>query len=166
MTAVTGQNFRPKDPVQHLNLHFLGGPLGGDENYHKHVLTLDWYTPTFWKFVLTSSLKMGTIRMLKTSGSRFTYINPYEKFIMGGNGIPYGTMLRGYPDNSIGPTTAQGRGMGGNTIFKYSTEFRVPFSESPVVYGMLFAEAGSVWNDTRLMQSLGFLRRNPLELDP
>ncbi|MEA1882356.1 MAG: outer membrane protein assembly factor BamA [Candidatus Marinimicrobia bacterium] len=147
-----------------LESTFSGGPLGGDENYHKHVLTLDWYTPTFWKFVLTSSLKMGTIRMLNTGGSGFSYINPYEKFIMGGNGIPYGTMLRGYPDNSIGPTSAQGRGIGGNTMLKYSTEFRVPFSESPVVYGMLFAEAGSVWNDTRLMQSLGFPRRNPLEL--
>jgi outer membrane protein insertion porin family len=83
---------------------------------------------------------------------------------MGGNGIPYGTMLRGYPDNSIGPLTAQGRGIGGNTIMKYSSEFRFPFSENPVVYGMLFAEAGGVWNDTRLIQSLGFPRKEPLEL--
>jgi outer membrane protein insertion porin family len=143
---------------------FSGGIFGGDENYHKHVLTLDWYTPTFWKFVLTSSLKMGTIRMLSTEGGSFTYIPPYERFIMGGNGIPYGTMLRGYPDNSIGPTTTQGRGIGGNTILKYSTEFRVPFSENPVVYAMAFAEAGGVWNDTRLLTPMGFPRRNPLEL--
>ena len=142
---------------------FSGGSLGGDEHYHKHVLTLDWYTPTFWKFVLTSSLKMGTIRQLNVGGG-YTYIPPYERFIMGGNGIPYGTMLRGYPDNSIGPLTAQGRGIGGNTIMKYSTEFRFPFSENPVVYGMLFAEAGGVWNDTRLIKSLGSPRREPLEL--
>ena len=142
---------------------FSGGSLGGDEHYHKHVLTLDWYTPTFWKFVLTSSLKMGTIRQLNIGGG-YTYIPPYERFIMGGNGIPYGTMLRGYPDNSIGPLTAQGRGIGGNTIMKYSSEFRFPFSENPVVYGMLFAEAGGVWNDTRLIQSLGFPRKEPLEL--
>ena len=142
---------------------FSGGSLGGDEHYHKHVLSLDWYTPTFWKFVLTSSLKMGTIRQLNVGGGS-TYIPPYERFIMGGNGIPYGTMLRGYPDNSIGPLTAQGRGVGGNTIMKYSSEFRFPFSENPVVYGMLFAEAGGVWNDTRLTKSLGFPRREPLEL--
>ena len=142
---------------------FSGGSLGGDEHYHKHVLTLDWYTPTFWKFVLTSSLKMGMIRKLDV-GQDFTYIPPYERFIMGGNGIPYGTMLRGYPDNSIGPLTAQGRGIGGNTVAKYSTEFRFPFSENPVVYAMLFAEAGGVWNNTNLMQSLGFPRRDPLEL--
>jgi len=143
---------------------FSGGALGGDENYHKHVLTLDWYTPTFWKFVLTSSLKMGTIRMLNVGGDGFTYIPPYERFIMGGNGIPYGTMLRGYPDNSISPISSQGRSIGGNTMLKYSTEFRVPFSENPVVYGMLFAEAGNVWNDNRLIQSLSSPRRNPLDL--
>ena len=142
---------------------FSGGSFGGDEHYHKHVLTLDWYTPTFWKFVLTSSLKMGIIRKLDV-GQDFTYIPPYERFIMGGNGIPYGTMLRGYPDNSIGPLTAQGRGIGGNTVAKYSTEFRFPFSENPVVYAMLFAEAGGVWNDANLMQSLGFPRRDPFEL--
>ena len=143
---------------------FSGGVFGGDENYHKHVLTLDWYTPTFWKFVLTSSLKVGTIQMLNTGGDNFAYIPPYERFIMGGNGIPYGTMLRGYPDNAVGPTTSQGRSIGGNTMLKHTTEFRVPLSENPVVYAMLFAEAGGVWNDTRLMQSLGFPRRYPLEL--
>ena len=143
---------------------FSGGVLGGDENFHKHVLTLDWYTPTFWKFVLTSQIKIGSIRMLNVGDGKFSYISPYERFIMGGNGIPYGTMLRGYPDNAIGPLSTQGRGIGGNTILKYTNEFRFPFSENPVVYAMLFAEAGGVWNDSRLMHSLGFPRRNPIEL--
>ena len=60
--------------------------------------------------MLTSSLKIGTIKMLKVNNRSYTYIPPYERFIMGGNGIPYGTMLRGYPDNAIGPLTTQGRG--------------------------------------------------------
>ena len=142
---------------------FSGGAIGGDEHFHKHVLTLDWYTPTFWKFVLTSSLKIGTIKMLDVKNSN-EWIPPYERFIMGGNGIPYGTMLRGYPDNSVGPLTSQGRSVGGNTMMKYTTEFRFPFSENPVVYGMLFAEAGSVWNDSQLMNSLALSRKNPLDL--
>ena len=29
-------------------------------------------------------------------------------------------------------------------MIKYSTEFRFPFSENPVVYAMLFAEAGAI----------------------
>ena len=70
-------------------------------------------------------------------------------------------MLRGYPDNSVGPLSSQGRSFG-NTMIKYSTEFRFPFSENPVVYAMLFAEAGSVWNDSQLMHSLALERRIPL----
>ena len=147
-----------------LTSTFSGGIFKGDEHYHKHVLNLDWYTPTFWKFVLNSSLKIGTIKMLRVNNKGYTYIPPYERFIMGGNGIPYGTMLRGYPDNSIGPLTTQGRGIGGNTMIKYTTEFRFPFSENPVVYAMLFAEAGNVWHDTRLMSTLRYVRTDPLEL--
>ncbi|MEL0269775.1 MAG: outer membrane protein assembly factor BamA, partial [bacterium] len=39
-----------------------GGPLGGNEDFHKHVLNLEWYTPTVWKFVLMSSVKIGGIK--------------------------------------------------------------------------------------------------------
>ena len=46
-------------------------------------------------------------------------------------------------------------------MIKYSTEFRFPFSENPVVYAMLFAEAGSVWNDSQLMHSLALKGRIP-----
>ncbi len=141
-----------------------GGPFGGNEDFHKHVLNLEWYTPTFWKFVLMSSVKMGMIKPLTTFKNELTLIPYDEKFYMGGNGIPYGNMLRGYPEQSIGPVSSSGRSIGGNSMFKYTTEFRFPFSENPVVYGMLFAEAGAVWEDTRLMEPLGFRRRNPLEL--
>lgn len=144
---------------------FSGGLLGGNEDYQKHVLNLEWYTPTFWKFVLMSSVQIGTIRALSSTGKESSIIPFTEKFYMGGNGIQYGTMLRGYPENSIGPLSDSGvETVGGNTMLKYTTEFRFPFSENPVVYGMLFAEAGNVWEDSRLMQSLSFPRRNNFEL--
>jgi len=38
---------------------YSGGLLGGNENFQKHVLNLDWFSPTFSKFVLFSSLKVG-----------------------------------------------------------------------------------------------------------
>lgn len=47
-------------------------------------------------------------------------------------------------------------------MLKYSTEFRFPFSDNPVVYGMLFAEAGNVWEDNSLMESLTTIRRNTI----
>ena len=47
---------------------------------------------------------------------------------------------------------------------KFSTEFRVPFAENPVVYGMIFAEMGNVWSSTDLMERLNLPRSGPLDL--
>ena len=41
-----------------------GWVLGGEENFHKHNLNLEWYTPTFWKFVLMNSMKIGIVKEL------------------------------------------------------------------------------------------------------
>ena len=156
--------FTTKGSMASWTATFSGGPLGGNEDYQKHILNLDWYTPTFWKFVLMSSVKMGMIRPLSSLKNELSIVPFDEKFIMGGNGLPYGIMLRGYPDNSIGPVSSQGTPIGGNTMFKYTTEFRFPFSENPVVYAMLFADAGAVWDNKNLMESLNFPRRYPIEL--
>jgi outer membrane protein insertion porin family len=120
-----------------------GGPLKGNEDFLKHVLNLEWYTPTFWKFVLMSSLKLGVVRMLPSYNDEESIIPFDERFIMGGNGLMYGNPLRGYEDNRVGPLTSRGSPVGGNALAKVSTEFRVPFSENPVVYGLLFAENGT-----------------------
>ena len=41
---------------------------------------------------------------------------------------------------------------------------KLMLAANPVVYAMLFAEAGNVWHDTRLMSTLRYERSNPLEL--
>ncbi|MFH1851008.1 MAG: outer membrane protein assembly factor BamA [Candidatus Neomarinimicrobiota bacterium] len=140
-----------------------GGPLPGNEDYHKHILNLEWYTPTFSKFVLTGSLKMGAIQPLPDPDEEYSLIPLDEKFIMGGSGIPYGNMLRGYPDNSIGPQY-NGSPIGGNAIVKYTAEFRFPFSENPVVYSLAFAEAGNVWQSHQLTEPLHLPRTSALNL--
>jgi outer membrane protein insertion porin family len=83
---------------------------------------------------------------------------------MGGNGIPYGNMLRGYPDNSIGPVTPGGSPIGGNAMMKFNTEFRFPFSENPVVYGLIFGEMGNVWNSHHMMEPFNIPRGGALTL--
>ena len=141
-----------------------GWYLGGNEDFHKHVLNLEFYTPTFWKFVLMSSFKLGVIKDLPSNDDSQSIIPFDEKFIMGGNGIPYGNPLRGYEDNRVGPLTNSGNPIGGESIFKISTEFRFPFAENPVVYGMFFAEAGNVWSSLFLMESFDVPRSGPLNL--
>lgn len=140
-----------------------GGPFGGNEDFLKHVLNLEWYTPTFWKIVLMSSLKMGVIDALPSREERS--IIPFdEKFIMGGNGIPYGNMLRGYAESSIGPKSSSGNTVPGNAMMRFVSELRVPFSENPVIYGLMFAEAGNVWNTESMTEPFSIPRSGPLSL--
>jgi len=125
-----------------------GNLLGGNEDFFKHVLNFEWFSPTFWKFVLMSSFKIGVIHPLENLDNQRSIIPFDEKFIMGGNGMPYGNMLRGYPDNSISPGPT-----GGNVLLRSVTEFRVPISENPVIYGLLFAEMGNVWNTVNMTET-------------
>ena len=139
--------------------------LGGDENFHKHILNLEWYAPTFWKFVLMNSMKIGVVKELPAAkDGTLSFIPWNDRFIMGGNGIPYGNPLRGYDDNRVGPLTSSGSPIGGNTMVKFGTEFRVPFAENPVVYGLIFAEMGNVWSSTDLMERLSLPRSGPFDM--
>ena len=143
---------------------YSGGLLGGNENFQKHVLNLDWFSPTFSKFVLFSSLKVGVIKTLNVDSDTQSFIPFDERFIMGGNGIPYGNALRGYPDNSIGPTTTSGQAVGGNAMAKVTTELRFPLSENPVIYFMTFAEMGNVWNTSSMSEPFYLKRYGPLSM--
>ncbi len=142
-----------------------GGILGGHEDFHKHVLNLDLYSPLVSKFVLVNSFKMGIIGKLDTKDNDEISIIPYdERFIMGGNGIPYGNMLRGYDDNAIGPISTTGSPIGGNSILKFSTELRFPLSENPVIYALAFAEMGNVWANKDMTEPFYLERTGPLNL--
>ena len=141
-----------------------GGILGGHEDFHKHVLILDLYSPLVSKFVLVNSFKMGVIGKLDAQENE-TSIIPYdERFIMGGNGIPYGNMLRGYDDNAIGPISTNGSPIGGNSILRFSTELRFPLSENPVIYMLAFAEMGNVWANKDMTEPFYLTRTGPLNL--
>ena len=136
-----------------LETTLSGNLFGGNEDFAKHLLNLEWFAPTFWKFVLMSSFKIGVIQPLDNLNNQKSLIPFDEKFIMGGNGMPYGNMLRGYPDNSISPGPT-----GGNALLRSVTEFRVPISQNPVIYGLMFAEMGNVWNTVNMAESFDMPR--------
>ena len=102
--------------------------------------------------------------LFRSQDGSSSYIPYYDRFIMGGNGIPYGNPLRGYDDNRVGPVTYSGNPIGGNAMVKFGAEFRVPFAENPVVYGLLFAEMGNVWSSTDLMERLSLPRSGPFDM--
>ena len=111
-----------------------------------------------------NSMKIGIVKELPSQDGSSSYIPYYDRFIMGGNGIPYGNPLRGYDDNRVGPVTFSGNPIGGNAMIKFGAEFRVPFAENPVVYGLVFAEMGNVWSSGDLMERLSLPRSGPLDL--
>ena len=123
---------------------FSGGVLGGNENYHKHVLNFKWYTPITKskKIIFFQNCTFGAIKPL----IKDEYINSRVRFSMGGSGVPYGEMLRGYLDHSIGSQISSYT-RGGNIMFKYSTELRFLLSSSPTMYLLLFADTGNIWSD-------------------
>jgi len=125
---------------------YSGGVIGGDEDYHKHELDFDFYSPFYKKVVLRQNMKMGVLKSLPEKNSQRSVIPPSAKFFMGGSGIPYGEMLRGYDDNTVGPMGVYSP-LGGDIILKYTLEMRFLISENPTVYTLMFAELGNVWND-------------------
>ena len=78
---------------------------------------------------------MGAIKQIPVSVGERSIINPNAKFVMGGSGMPYGEMLRGYADNTVGPYGTY-KPKGGNIMLKYSLELRLSLSENPTVYAI------------------------------
>jgi outer membrane protein insertion porin family len=138
---------RPEFPTQgsvySLVTELSGGPLQGDEDYLKNILTVDWYVPIIGGFVLYSQSKFGVIRGLFDE----YYINPGELFYMGGSGLSFSEGLRGYDEGVVGPISTSGSPLGGQAMFKFTAEFRIPIAPNPTIYGLLFMDAGNVWKD-------------------
>ncbi len=136
---------RPEFPTQgtvySLMTELSGGPLQGDEDYLKNIFTVEWYIPTFAGFVLYTQSKLGVISGLHKN----FYINPGELFYMGGSGLSFSEGLRGYDEGVVGPISASGQPLGGQSMFKFSAEFRIPIAPNPVIFGLFFLEAGNVW---------------------
>lgn len=139
---------RPEFPTRGSRMNWQatlsGGPLGGNEEYHKHELQFEWWTPLLRDlFVLYTDVEVGVMKQLYQDA-----VIPWEEqFFMGGSGMIWGTALRGYEDRSVGPISSNGYPLGGRALLKYSMEFRVKVSDNPTIYGLTFAEAGNTYLD-------------------
>jgi outer membrane protein insertion porin family len=129
--------------------------------YHKWRVTVDWFQALDKKnkFVLRLAAKFGFIGYY----DKKTGLSPFERFQVGGNGLPSNIVLFGQDIIS-----QRGYGIysdqGGDAIFnKLTMELRYPFSLNPsaTIYGIAFAEAGNSWrsfstyNPYRLNKTVG-----------
>ena len=143
-TAILSRNSlnRPEFPTEGSEFSFsteiAGGALGGNVDYHKHIISAGWFFPAFWKFVLYSSTTAGFMDGL-TSGAKIPFT---EMFFMGGEGMSRSIPLRGYRDPFAGIVSSDG----GKAMFKYTLELRFPIIPNPTMFGLVFAEGGDTWS--------------------
>lgn len=111
--------------------------------YHKWRMNFDWFQAIDKrnKLVLRAAAKFGFLGQY----NKKTGLSPFERFEMGGNGLPSNIVLFGQDIIS-----QRGYGVysddGGDAIFnKFTLELRYPFSLNPsaTIYGLVFAEAGN-----------------------
>jgi outer membrane protein insertion porin family len=136
--------------------------------YHKYMFDAELYTPVIGKLVINTKANMGFMG----SYGNDTPISPFERFIVGGDGLSGQSGqfilgrdiigLRGYENNSIGPMKG-GRPSGGIIYNKFALQLRYPISLQPsaTIYVQAFAEAGNNWgsyadyNPFKLYRSAG-----------
>lgn len=159
----------PIFPSRGSNLSLLteisGGPfLPGTARYHKHIFTADWYIPIVnsSRFALALSTNYGFI----FGFDKDSFIPIQDYFYMGGTGLGQfaTTPLRGYDDRSVGPRQPTRFGdiggiIGGRGQIKYLAELRFALALNPIpIYTLLFAEAGNVWAEPKVMDPLDLKR--------
>ncbi len=146
--------FPSRGSVFYYSAELTGSVLGGDDQFHKHILNGEWYFPLTSKLVLYSQTKYGLL-----FGTGDDQDIPYiDYFFMGGSGISFGESMRGYEEGDVGPQSG-GYPVGGKSMFKQTFELRVPIIPNPTVFLLGFAEAGNTWA-SREATDLNNLRRS------
>ena len=129
---------------------FAGGPLGGNVGYWKNIFSAEFFVPTIaQKLILLTRAQSGFIKEVGSDG-RVPYL---DHFFMGGSGMSRAIPLRGYDD-----PLANGRYYyeGGRTMLQSTIELRFPIITNPMMFGLMFAEAGNTW--------LNFDKTDPFDL--
>jgi len=125
--------------------------------YHKWRFNVNWLIPLDKKenLVFRASAKFGFLG----SYNKELGLSPFERFEVGGNGLPQNITL-------FGTTSISHRGYniysgtGGDPIFnKFTMELRYPLSKNPqaTIYALAFLEAGNSYSD--------FKSYNPFKLN-
>lgn len=124
--------------------------------YHKWKVSIDWYQQLGKsKLVLRTAAKFG---FLGTFNKKIG-ITPFERFEVGGNGIPSNVTLFGTDIIAHRGYEGAYSSTGGDPIYnKFLLELRYPFSLNPsaTIFGLVFFEAANTYT--------GFKDYNPFKL--
>ncbi len=119
--------------------------LGGDYRYMKMLASNDWYFPVFWKFVLGTHAKFGTVGALPGTSNDIR-ISKWD--VLGAGGVWYvDGQIRGYDDMSFGGRNNPEKG---KSMLALSSELRFPLLEQ-TLYLSAFADMGNTWSTLQEM---------------
>jgi outer membrane protein insertion porin family len=157
-----------KGSFTQVSTEYVGGFLGGDNNFFKLVLSWSRYNPLGKRNILNllaTRLKFGYMEGL----GRKDYVPTFDRFYMGG-----ASTVRGYVENSMGPRDESGTPTGGKILLLGNLEYRRALLWK---FGYtIFIDAGNIWSgakyiktkDIKLTSGMGiqfFTPVGPLRLD-
>ena len=157
-----------KGSFTRVHTEFVGGFLGGDNNFFKLILSWSRYNRLSKRNilnVLATRLKFGYLEGL----SRKDYVPTFDRFYMGG-----ASTIRGYKENNMGPKDESGTPTGGKIMVLGNLEYRRALFWK---FGCtIFIDAGNIWDSAKdvkaknikLTSGLGiqfFTPVGPLRLD-
>jgi outer membrane protein insertion porin family len=122
-----------------------GGWLGGNVDFHKHLLDHRTYVQPFWKPVVMVRSRLGVLQPYDRGQS----VPGYETFRLGGTLFNY---LRGYDDYDVVPEEnvsvnslgRESRFPGGRYMATLTVEYQFPIANP--LNGLLFMDMGNTWN--------------------
>jgi len=119
--------------------------------FYKVKFKGDWYTTLVGKLVLKTNAEFGFLGNYNSDVGDVAF----ERFYVGGDGLGNFTLdgretiqLRGYGNQALTPTSANGEAEGGIIYNKFSMELRYPLTLKPSasIYGLAFLEGGNAFN--------------------
>ena len=121
-----------------ISFEYAGGPLGGDVYFNRYELTTQWFFPWRWDTSFMVAGRWGYVQ--EREGGK---LPDYQKYRLGGI-----STVRGYDKDSIAlidPIT--GDELGGEKMMIYNFEFRFPLIKEQGVLGVVFFDAGNVFDE-------------------
>jgi len=139
--------FPTKGVFASLSSEFADPYLGSERTYIRHRYFGRFYYPLILGMVLRLNTEAGLITSRKDQG-----VPLYERFFQGGI-----LSVRGFPFNALGPRgnipldidpggANSGFRLGGNAMLRMNLEVEFPIVQSVGIKGVVFTDAGNVWN--------------------
>jgi len=141
-----------KGSINSISFEYAGGVFGGDLYFNKYQARSAWYFSLPWDTVFLAQGRWGWV-VQRSEGK----LPVFEKFTLGGINT-----VRGFDYASISPRDpATGDKIGGEKMMVYNLEYRFPLQKEQGVIGLVFFDAGNVfekeddWTFSGIRRSVG-----------